>query len=365
MRKSIHLLLLLALPWNVPDARAQRILFERDRLPQPVFHAHPGLVELYWTAWEQAWNHVKSLPGTVRERYVDEGKRDDVIWLQDAAFMALFCKYSPYLFPGAETLDRIYYKLFEEEPSPLGIEYIDNPPLLAWVESEYYRFTGNEKRIRMLLHDKKFLQRYFDWFDGITPATRLHFPHQPATLEKREHGYRWSSAASGMDDSPRGRDDQPDLLWVDAIAQQALSALSIARLAGAIANKEVARVFRERYRVLKETVNKFYWDEETGTYHDLHEGDLSRVKTKTPAAYWVMLAEIPTPKQARQMADHVRDTSILGGNVPWSTLSRDDPRFDAEGGDVWMPVAYAGIKALEKYGFLEEADDAAYNLLLH
>jgi hypothetical protein len=364
MKKKTRLLLIILL-LGVPGTRAQRVLFERDRLPQPVFHSNPGLVELYWTAWEQAWTRVKSLPGLPRERHLDASARDDETRLRDVTFMALFCKYSPYLFPGVETLDNFYYPALEGTPSPLGIDHLDAPPLLAWVESEYYRFTGDGERLRLLLHDKRFLPRYLDWFDALTPATRLPFPHRPVALEKREHGYRWSGEASGTGNDSREREG---LLRVDAIAQQALSALHVARLAGEAGYKEVAREFNERYKALKATVNKYYWDEETGTYHDLLESDLSRLRVKTPAAYWAMLAEIPTPGQARRMAALARDTSVFGGNVPWPSVSRDDPAFDAADpwrGGVWIPAAYAGIKALERYGFLEEADKSAYNLLVH
>jgi hypothetical protein len=369
MKKKTFALLLL-LSCGSLEAGAQRVVFDRDLLPQPVFHSYPGLVDLYWLAWQQAWDHVKTRPGLVQERYMDEGFWEDTIWLWDTEFMALFCKYAPRLFPGIETLDNFYYPILEGRASPLRVQHPDNPPFLAWVESEYYRFTGDTEHVRALLFDKQFLQRYFDWFDGISPATRLPFEHQPVALERHEHGYKWSGVSSGMDNTPRGRGDREDLLWVDAISQQALSALYIARLATGVGHKELAREFQKRYERLKAIVNKFYWDEEAGTYVDVRASDLSRVAVKTPAAYWAMLAEIPTPARARRMAALARDTSAFGGRVPWVSVSRDDPDFNAGHGDywrggVWLPTAYVGIKALEKYGFFEEANESAYNLLLH
>jgi hypothetical protein len=346
----------------LPAARAQRAgTLDRERVPSPVFHAFQGLVDLYWDAWEQAWQRVIARPGIARERFLHAGGTGDAINLHDAAFTAIACKYSPHLFPGVETLDNIYHLLLEATPSPLSIEYIDHPPLLAWAESEHYRFTGDGERLRVLLRDKGFLQRYFYFFDSITPATRLGIPHRPVTLEKKGNGYRWSAAASATGNAARERDD---ILWVDAISQQALAALCIARLADAIDYKELAREFQERYKALKTILNKFYWDEGTGTYHDLRADDLSRVKTRTPDAYWALLAEVPTREQARRAASLLRDTSAFGGSVPWPAVSRDDPAFDA-GNTVRPSLAYAGIKALERYGFLEEADEIAFRLLLH
>jgi glycogen debranching enzyme len=344
-----------------PVARGQRVLlFDRELLPAPVFHAVPGLVDLYWAAWEQAWTRVVVLPGDAGGRYLRAGT-GVALNVHDAAFMALFCKYSPRLFPVRETLDYIYRALLDDEPSPVAIEFVDSPPLLAWAESEYYRVTGDEERLRALLREKKFLQRYFYLFDSLAPGTRLSTAHRPVTLEKRENGYRWSAAASATGDVAREREE---ILWVDAISQQALAASCIARLADEINYKEAEKEFRERYKGLKALLNKLYWDEGTGFYHDLRASDLSRSRAKTPGGYWAMLAGAPSPVQARRAATLAVDSSAFGGNVPRPSVSRDDPSFDDETG-ARATVAYAGVKALEQHGFLEEADAAAYRLLLH
>jgi hypothetical protein len=313
MRKKTCLLFIILL-LGTSGTRAQRVSFERDRLPQPVFHAYPGLVDLYWMAWERAWTPARGLPGPV----------DDGTGARDVAFMALFCKYSPLLFPAIEALERYHETLLDGSPGDL--------PSLAWVESEHYRLTGDDERLRVLLHDKRFLQRYFERFDTLSP------------------------------DPFRG------LPSLDAISYQALSASCIARLAAEIGEKEVAKTFRERHEALKKTINKHYWNEETGTYHDARAGDPSRPAAKTPVAYRVMLAGIPSLGQARRMAALARDTSAFGGNVPWPSASRDDPAFDPADplhGAVRVPDAYVAIKALEQYGFLEEADESAYNLLVY
>ncbi|MDR2130160.1 MAG: hypothetical protein LBP56_03175 [Odoribacteraceae bacterium] len=342
-------LLLCTLLLSVAGVQAQRVaLFDRDRLPQPVFHSHPGLVELYWRAWEEAWEQAQKL---------SRGRQEETIRLQDIAFTALYCKYAPHLLPGIKTLDHFYFPVLEGTATPAGVERLDTPPILAWVEEEYDRFTGDGKRMEMLLQDKRFLQRYFNWFDSLTPATRLPFPHQPVTLEKKGDGYR------RVDDSDQG----DGLLRVDVISQQALSALCIARLAGLTGDKATAKEFRERYKALKTIVNTRYWNEETGTYHDLKARDLSPVKVKTLAACWAMLAEIPAPGQARRMIDLVQDTSAFEGSVPWlparAGLEREEGVNRQD--DAWGTVAYAGIKALERYDLLEEADELAYNLLIH
>ena len=58
-------------------------------------------------------------------------------------------------------------------------------------------------------------------------------------LQKLPDGYKWAGYPSGLDNTPRGkiteratkdRPDNPNMLWIDAICQQALSALCISKM---------------------------------------------------------------------------------------------------------------------------------------
>ncbi|MGL5683017.1 MAG: MGH1-like glycoside hydrolase domain-containing protein [Marinifilaceae bacterium] len=351
-------------------ATAQQVVFDRERLPEPVYGTEPGYLDLYWTAWQQAWDHVKIQPGLVQPRYMDEGLWDDTIWIWDSEFMVLYCKYAPDMFPGIETLDNFYYTTLEQGTSSLRIQHPDNPPFYAWVENEYYAFTADQEHMSNLLSKKRFLQRYYDWFEALTPGKKLHFDHTYIAMQRRPLGYYWRGVMSGMDNTPRGRGEYDNLLWIDAISQQALSALYISRMCNEFGEKKDAKLFAKRYTELKKLINKYYWDKEDGFYYDLRERDTSFVKVVTPASFWAMLAEVPTKKQAQRMAEFALQDSKLGGIVPWVTVARDDADFNAEHGDywrggMWLPTAYMGVKALEKYGLFEEANTTAKQVLEH
>ena len=127
----------------------------RRTLPEPVCERFPELIELYWKAWQLAWEHVRELPGMPRTPYMDEGFSDVDIWIWDSCFMSLFCKYSPSgLFPGLNTLQNFYSILHDGgvlpeikmqnvspfspyKPGdivPLQIQIAHNPPLFGWAE---------------------------------------------------------------------------------------------------------------------------------------------------------------------------------------------------------------------------------------
>ena len=357
--------------------------FDRALIPQPVFDAEPGYVELYWKAWEQAYAHVKWQKGLVQPLYMDEGLWDDTIWIWDSEFMVMFCKYAPKLFPGIQTLDNFYYTMLEDSGSSLRIQHPDNPPFFAWVENDYYKITGDRDHIRELLLDKKFLQRYWDLFPTLSPERKLQFDHYPIALKYKGIGYEWNGISSGMDNTPRTRAGK-GMLWVDAISQQALSALYISRLAKVAGDGATAREFEKKWKELRRIVNKYYWDDSDGCYYDIvptPSGETASVADVqaspsawrttgilTPASFWPMLAEIPSEAQARRMTEFALRPDKLGGEVPWVTVSRDDPDFDANDGwywrgAMWLPTAYMGIKALEKYDFMEAADTTAEQVL--
>ena len=342
---------------------------EAGGIPTPVFDEKPEYVDFYWTAWEQAKAHIKEQPGLVQPRYMDEGFRDDAIWIWDSEFMVMFCKYAPKVFPGIQTLDNFYYTLHENAGSPISIQHPDNPPFFAWVESDYYKFTGDKAHIKQLLTETRFLQRHFDLFNTMNHDTQFPFPisRDGIRIKYKGIGYNWNRWQSGMDNTPRVR--EMPLFWVDAISQQALSALYISRLAGMAGDPDTEQEYKAKYEDLKEKVNTYYWDDRDSCYYDIREGDLSKTHILTPASFWPMLAEIPSQEQAAAMVRFALQDNKLGGPLPWTSVSRDDEMFEPDGnywrGSIWLPTAYMGIKALEKYGFFEEADRNAQDILEH
>lgn len=352
------------------DLPAQSSL--RPIVPQPVYAADTSFVELYYKAWELASEHIRHEEGLASPRYMDEGCLDgtgtQTIWIWDTAFMSLFCKYAPDYFPGVESLRNFYEPVLDGKPSPLRIHHPDNPPLFAWVEYDNYKFTADRTHLDSLLRVHQYLQRWYGYFNELKPGKEFVFKHRPIALRRQSKGFEWAGNQSGMDNTPRGRDGT--ILWVDAISQQALSALYISRIAEICSDAKTAIRFRKEYERLKKLVNKYYWNETDGCYYDIFEKTLKTTGILTPASFWPMMAEIPDTAQARKMAEYALAPQRLGGDFPWKSLSPEDPDYYADGGKywcgaIWLPTAYMGIKALEKYGMRDRANQTAEQLLAH
>lgn len=351
----------------------------KKHVPVPIYEDEPGLVELYWKAWEYAHDHVKEQEGLPQSPYMDEAHWTHTIWIWDTCFMTLFCRYTPDVFPGIESLNNFYVGLHGDYKGvyPLNIQHPDNPPLFAWAEYDYFKLTDDKDHIKDLLLNTKYLQKHFNWFNNAkqgwqfkSASPRKGGMSAKVALKPVEDGFFWSQYSSGMDKTARGRGMEGEILWLDALAQQGLSALCISRLANYIGEKEMAAEWKNKYEAIKKKINDLYWCEEDGIYYDIHAETKKFCKVKTPASFWPMLAEMCSQEQAGRLAEHAKDPETFGGIVPWPSMALSDPDCDKEAhgnymsGGVWLPLAYMGTKALEKYGYQELADDLAERLVL-
>ena len=344
----------------------------REEIPLPVY-PDAELVDLYKKTWEIAAERVRKGPeGLPASPYLDENCYETDVWIWDTCFMALFSKYAPKSFPGKESLDNFYFPMYRGVSTPLRIHMRDNPPLFAWLEWENYRFSGDKARVEGVLLREQFLQRHFRWFNTAPKGERAPYSSNPVYLGAAgKDGFTWTGRASGMDNTPRGRDSggYDRILWVDAISQQALAARCISSLYSSLGKKEEAREWEGEYKALVRKINELYWDEEDGFYYDVDVVTKKPCRVKTIASFWPLLAGAASPEQAARMVEHVKRADGFGGELPWPSLARSDRDFDEKTGNywrgaVWLPTAYMATKALEGYGYADLADELAEKVLM-
>ncbi len=331
--------------------------------------------------------------------YMDEAFCDTQIWIWDSCFMSLFCKYAQEVFPGVETLNNFYEVIHNKEklpqiipgekepewtgatpgnPSDININIADNPPLFAWAEYENALLNGDMEYVKELLYNRQILQKHYNWIEGLTERIKLDGVYAQTYLICEKNGYRWEGGSSGMDNTPRGRTtpnakkerpNNPDMLWIDAICQQALSAKMISKLFGLVGDRNKAYEWNEKYNEKKNIVNKFYWDEEDKFYYDIDFNTNEFYKIKTIASYWPLIVGIPSKEQADVMLSYLFDENTFGGKVPMVSLARNDNDFCTDGkywrGSLWLPTAYATLKGLIEYGFFKEAQELSQKVLNH
>ena len=371
----------------------------KNAIPKPVCEDMPEYYELYEKAWEIAHQHIRRIKGMPQSPYMDEAFCDTQIWIWDTCFMSLFCKYAQGEFPGVESLRNFYDVLYGDKclptvipsekepkwtgatpgvPSQIKIHIADNPPLFAFAEYENALFSGDKDYIRDLLYRRGVLQKHYRWLEELKASVALPGVLVPTCLVAEEKGYKWEGGRSGMDNTPRGktepratadRPNNPHMLWVDAICQQALSAKNIAKLFSIVGDEENAQIWEKLYQEKKELVNRYYWDEQDKFYYDIDCRDLHFYRVMTPASFWALVAEIAPGDRAEFMVARLFEAQTLGGEVPLVSLSKSDGDYDSSGkywrGGLWLPTAYAALKGIEAYGYLEQAHSLAEKILRH
>ncbi len=261
--------------------------------------------------------------------------------------------------------------LHEKTPTTLEIHFADNPPIFAWVEDVNFDFTNDRKRINRIFLEKQFPQRHFQWFETRKKGTRLPYTQNLVHGAKIDSlGFSWTGVASGMDNTVRGRNagGYHKILWIDAIAQQALSAKTIAHLYSRIGDPANQQLWQGRFEALRKTINENYWDEEDGLYYDLAIATRRLDRVRSIASFWPLIAGIPTQQQATRMVAYLQDDTEFGGERPLPSLSRHDKQFNGATGDywrggIWLPTSYMVIKGLEYYGYYDLAQELATKLV--
>jgi Mannosylglycerate hydrolase MGH1-like glycoside hydrolase domain len=367
----------------------------RDQLPSPIYDENTNWVAMYWKAWELAFRnfHEPARGSGYVSQFIDAAFNKNIFqW--DTCFMTMFCNYAHPLVPGVGSLDNFYRKQYpdgeipreidrktgatfglwrnaERKPlftrwgwsgSPAAVVYRDrsapaqppfltldalNHPIFSWAEREYFRVTGDSRRIALiyepLVHYYRALQEYLRQGNGLYMTD-------------------WAS----MDNSPRNAYLAKGGCAIDTSSQMVLFANDLAGFAGILEKKDEAAQFKREAAATAAQINQRMWDPEKKFYFDL-TWDGARAPVKTIAGFWPLIAGIPSAAQGDALAAELRNTNTFNRPHRVPTLAADQRGYDPRGGywcgAVWAPTDTMVVRGLERYGHRSLARDLALNHL--
>ena len=347
-----------------PVRKKSLLKFPKEKQPQPILKDNPDWIELYYAAWEMAWNKIAKgiKENGFADYYMDEGF-NEMIFQWDTNFIVAFALYARDVFPAIQSLDNFYKKqrpdgyiqrVYWESTGqivnePTSDEPMVNPPLFAWIELKYYKMSGDKFRIKVVLPH---LTNYYNWVESNLRDS------------SGQGLYYNTNLGSGMDNTPRPHIGKAG--WIDMSAQQALAAFCISELADIIDDTNIKELYYQKYLDLKALINKYCWDEKEKFYFDLNEfGKHSTVKHI--GSYWTLLAQIADTNTAKDLITHLKNKDEFWRPHLIPTLSYDDPAYDKKGhywlGSVWAPTNYIVAKGLENYGYYDLANQITNNYI--
>ena len=203
-----------------------------------------------------------------------------------------------------------------------GPQNAANPPIFAWAEWEYFRFSGDRSRLsRVALPLEKHLEW---WAQKGSPEALAHAPDWNAQGRRARdsvHTLFWNTPnGSGTQNLPREGTG-----WVDASSQMVLAWKSLAGICDELGQHQKAARFAREAQDLSAQINRWCWNETDGFYYDVRR-DGTQFKAQTVAGFWPLVAGVATPKQAARLAAHLLNERKFWRPVPFPSLEAAHPQ---------------------------------------
>ncbi len=344
--------------------------YEKEKLPQPIFEGREDWIDLYYKAWEIAFENVDYVNKEGWKPILTCMPGVGVTWQWDSCFMTFITNYSNGTFSAFNNLDNLYrlrdkesgyismaYRIQEEVPA-YG-ERI-NPPLYAWVEWEHYLISGDSSR-----------------FEAVLPAIEGLYNFIENNRRRGEGLYYFEdTGSSGMDNSPRSgfaayKLKGSDVCFIDLACQQALSAKCIANIYEVLGNEEKVEFYRAENKRISDLINHYHWHPATGFYYDFFSRNSSKptlkvkwINSKTAAAFWALHCDATNDlEHILPLVEHMMNPNEFFTHSPFASLSKDDLNYDPSGGywlgSNWHPTTFCAIRGLYERGYKEYAREAA------
>ncbi|MCU7494049.1 MAG: alpha,alpha-trehalase TreF [Ignavibacteria bacterium] len=171
-----------------------------------------------------------------------------------------------------------------------------------------------------------------------------------------------AAAESGWDFSSRWFKDEKSLLAIQTtdILPVDLNCLLyfledrlgyLYELSGSLERSEFFKTkASKRFRL----INKIFWNEEDGFYHDYNWKEGRQTKVTSLAGCFPLYFGIARPEYAERIAEKIRKEFLMPGGLV-TTLKETGEQWDAPNG--WAPLQWIAVKGLRQYGFDSLAEE--------
>lgn len=222
---------------------------------------------------------------------------------------------------------------------------------------------GNQHVVK--LEEGIFLNRY--WDKEFTPRPEaykedLHLASELKTdsLQRLLFNNLRSAAASGWDFSTRwygekdkfGTTETTSILPVDLNCLLYFMENSIAEAYLFKGDQSNGMLFKDKAEKRKEAIQKYFWNPDSGLYHDYNFSKEAVTAELTLAGTFPLYFKLATNEQAKQVKEVVMTTFLKEGGLV-TTLEHSGQQWDAPNG--WAPLQWITVNGLLNYGYKEEA----------
>lgn len=242
------------------------------------------------------------------------------------------------------------------------------------LEKEYAFWMNGEKDLENNSSIKRviktahgdILNRYYDAENEPRPESYLIDIEDSKNANEEFYRNIRSACESGWDFSSRWFADGDTIQAIETLnlAQVDLNCLlwhlekTLAKSSSLqnLADKE--KYYSERAENRKQIIDKYFWDENSGTYKDYHTKNNTQTSSEHIAALYPLFLGLASEQQAKSVAKNIEDKFLYQGGLV-TTTKNSGQQWDFP--NAWAPYQWLGFQSMKNYGFDDLAEKIKKN----
>ncbi|WP_265428211.1 trehalase family glycosidase [Chryseobacterium sp. YIM B08800] len=235
-----------------------------------------------------------------------------------------------------------------------------------WMNGEKDLENGsNIKRVLKTI-DGDILNRYFDEENEPRPESYLIDIEDSENAGEEFYRNIRSACESGWDFSSRWFVDGDKIQTIETLdlAQVDLNSLlwhlenTLVRSSSLQNLSEKEKYYSERATGRKQMIDKYFWDENSGTYKDYHTKKNIKTSSEHIAALYPLFLGLASGDQAKSVAKNIEEKFLYQGGLV-TTTKNSGQQWDFP--NAWAPYQWLGFKSMKNYGFNDLAEKIKTN----
>lgn len=235
-----------------------------------------------------------------------------------------------------------------------------------WMNGEKDLENGSSIKRVVKTVDGDILNRYFDEVNEPRPESYLIDIEDSENAGEEFYRNIRSACESGWDFSSRWFADGDKIQAIETLnlAQVDLNSLlwhlenTLVKSSSLQNLSEKEKYYSERATGRKQMIDKYFWDENSGTYKDYHTKKNTKTSSEHIAALYPLFLGLASEDQARSVANNIEEKFLYQGGLV-TTTKNSGQQWDFP--NAWAPYQWLGFKSMKNYGFDELAEKIKNN----
>lgn len=225
-----------------------------------------------------------------------------------------------------------------------------------WMNGEVDLENGSSVKRVVKINNGDVLNRYYDAENEPRPESYLIDIEDGENADEEFYRNIRSACESGWDFSSRWFADGDTIQSIETLnlAQVDLNCLlwhlekTLAKSSSLQDMSEKEKFYSERTEKRKQIVDKYFWDENSGTYKDYHTKNNTQTSSEHIAALYPLFLGLASEQQAKSVAKNIEEKFLYQGGLV-TTTKKTGQQWDLP--NAWAPYQWLGFQSMKNYGF--------------